>query len=138
MRRKARKKTKYTIGEVWSDIDHRFVKDGIGGLKRAVNIEAVFTSIDNILKTSKGERVMLTEFGSEIHGLMFERLNSTSVSFITRILKDTIGAWDDRVTTDEISISRDPDNNSVGIAMRVMIRGYEDIFKYEMNIKGTI
>jgi len=136
MKRKARKHTKVSVGEVWSDLDHKFIKDSVGGIKKAVNVEAVYTSIDNILRTHKGERVMLPSFASDIHGLMFEPLTSTTVSFITRILKDTIEAWDDRVTIEEVSISRDPDRNGLDIGFIFMIRGYEDTFQYETQLRG--
>ena len=136
MRRRAKKKTVYSTGEIWSDIDHRFVKDSVGALKKAVNIQAVYSSIDNILRTNKGERVMLPQFASDIHGMMFEPLNQASVSFLTKGIKDTIEFWDNRVKVEEISIGRDPDRNTLSIALVFMIQGYTDAFQYETPITG--
>ena len=136
MRRRAKKATVYSTGEVWSDLDHRFVKDSVGALKRAVNIQSVYTSIDNILRTYKGERVMLPQFASDIHGMMFETLDQTTVSFLTKGIKDTIEAWDNRVRIEEVSIGRDPDRNTLSVALVFMIQGYNDTFQYETPITG--
>lgn len=138
MRTRRKKNTITTVGEVWSDIDHRFVKDAVGALKKAVNIEAVYTSIDNILRTMKGERVMLPEFASELHGMMFEPLTQTAVNFITRGIKESIEQWDDRVAVNEVTISRDPDRNIISIGLVFMVAGYSETFKYEQPIQGKI
>ena len=47
-----------TIGTIWSEIDYRFVKDAQGLLKTVVNVGAVMSSIDSILKTRRGERTI--------------------------------------------------------------------------------
>ena len=136
MKRRAKKPTIYTTGVVWSDIDHRFVKDSVGALKRAENVEAVYTSIDNILRTMKGERVMLPTFASDLRGLLFEPLTQASVSFLTKGIKDTIEAWDNRVKVEEVSIARDPDRNVLSIALVFRIHGYSDTFQYATPITG--
>jgi len=42
--------------EVWSEIDPEIVSDGLGQIKRVINVDAVKASIDNILRTRPGER----------------------------------------------------------------------------------
>lgn len=41
---------------VWSDLHHGINTDSQGALKRVVNVDSVYTSIDNILGTFQGER----------------------------------------------------------------------------------
>lgn len=46
------------ITTVWSDLDSRIVQDAQGGIKKAENVAAVLSAINNILKTSPGERCL--------------------------------------------------------------------------------
>lgn len=124
------------IGEIWSDIDHRLVQDAQGLLKKVINIKAVQTSVDNILRTRKGERVMLPEFGAGLNDVVFESMNSPLIDLISRDLKNEIETWDDRVTVTQVRYLDDPDNNSVVIEISFTIKGFYKIFKQEVSIKG--
>jgi phage baseplate assembly protein W len=126
------------ITSVWSDIDHRIIADSLGDIKIAINVDSVVTSIDNILRTSFGERVMRPEFGSNLHSMIFENTNSTMMDFLSRQLKDTIERWDNRVAIDELKYFEDPDKNSISIEVSFAIRGYQGIFKHTTNVGGEL
>ena len=70
------------VSEIWSDLDHRFVQDAQGRLKKVINAQSVMTSIDNILRTYKGERCMLPSFGSILREVTFELIDSDIVDFV--------------------------------------------------------
>ncbi len=122
--------------EVWSDLDHRFVQDAQGRLKKVDNLNSVMTSISNILNTNPGERVMLSEFGSPLRGIVFESMESEELEFVSQRMKEAIEAWDDRVEVVEIQFSQDPDHSSVNFELLFSIVGYDKTFKYQTNIKG--
>lgn len=124
------------IEEIWSDLDHRLVQDAKGNLKKAINIQAVLSSVDNILQTSKGERVMLPEFGSSLKDMAFESMNSPILDLISRDIKNEIEMWDDRVSVTQVRYMDDPDANSVVLEIYFSIKGYYKIFKQEVAIKG--
>ena len=124
------------IETVWSDLDHRFIQDDKGELKSVINIAAVQSSVDNILRTSKGERVMLPEFGSSLRGMAFESMNSPIIDLISRDLKNEIETWDDRVSVTQVRYMDDPDHNAVIIEISFTIKGYYKIFKQEVPIRG--
>lgn len=124
------------ISTIWSDLDHRLSQDAQGALKKVINVQAVMTSVDNILRTSKGERVMLPEFGSGLKDIMFESMNSPIMDLISQSIKDEIEMWDDRVLVTQIRYSEEPDSNAVIIEIAFMIKGYYKIFKQEISIKG--
>ena len=126
------------IQTVWSDLDHRFIQDAQGALKKVINIQAVMTSIDNILRTSKGERVMLPEFGSSFRTMIFETMNSPLLDIVSQNLKNEIETWDDRVTVTQIRYMEEPDSNSIIVEIAFTIKGYPTIFKHEVSIKGEI
>jgi len=124
------------ISEIWSEIDSRFVPDAQGRLKRVINVEAVKAGIDNILRTRKGERVMLPNFGSILPDIVFEPLTSTSVKLLRRIIKEDVERWDDRVIVETTDFYLDADNSSLSISLYFRIRGFSNIFTYETEFRG--
>jgi len=124
------------ISEIWSEIDPRFVPDAQGRLKRVINVEAVKAGIDNILRTRKGERVMLPNFGSILPDIVFEPLTSTSVKLLRRIIKEDVERWDDRVIVETTDFYLDADNSSLSISLYFRIRGFSNIFTYETEFRG--
>ena len=126
------------IGTIWSEIDHRFTQDAQGNLKIAENVAAVMSSIDNILRTRKGERCMLPEFGSNLMDAVFEPMNDTILKYLSRDIKTTIERWDDRVVIDDIQLYSDPDQGSIAITILFAIKGHGNIYKYQSQIRGEI
>lgn len=121
---------------VWSELDHRLAQDSLGNLKLAENVAAVMSSIDNILRTRKGERVMLPEFGSNLGDIVFESMDNTLFKYLTRDIKATIERWDDRVIVDDIQIYPDPDQASLSITVLFAIKGHGNIYRYHTSIRG--
>lgn len=122
--------------DIWSDIDYRITNNSVGDIKIAVNVDSVMTSIDNILRTSCGQRVMRPEFGSNLKSLLFENMNSAMIDYLDRQLKDNIERWEDRVIIAELSHYKDPDRNSVSIDISFSIKGHQGIFKHSVDIAG--
>lgn len=128
--------TSFQAKEIWSDLDHRFRQDGQGNLKKVVNVAAVMSSIDNILRTNKGERVMLPQFGSGLRSMLFEGINQTLMKFTSRQIREAIETWDDRVIVSEVELSVEPDHSAISVIISFIIKGLEDIFQYETTIRG--
>ena len=61
--------------EIWSDL-HQDLLASDSGIRKVVNVDSVKTSIDNILRTRLGERVMLPQFGSAFPDILFESMTS--------------------------------------------------------------
>jgi phage baseplate assembly protein W len=123
---------------VWSDIDPRFVGDALGGIRLSVNIDAVMSSIDNIVRTSPGERLMNRNFGLGLRNVLFENMNSTLLNLVSRRLKEVIEAEDDRVLVTEISFFQEPDLNTVSLGIKFVIKGQNNIYKYVTSVKGEL
>ena len=99
----------------YSDVNPRY------GIKSSnildSGLEAINSSIENILGTSFGERLFLPEFGSRIGNLLFENINDETAQNIFDELTNAINNWEPRieVVLDESYIVPDPDNNSYQI-----------------------
>lgn len=126
------------ISEIWSDLDGRLERDALGQIRKAINVDAVMTSIDNIIRTSPGERVMLPQFGCSLRAMLFENMNSALLTHLSRQIKSSIELWDDRIEIVEIAIYQEPDINMVSVKVRFAIPGQSRIFEYVTSVKGEI
>jgi len=122
---------------VWSDIDSEFRLDSTGGIAIRPDVEAVKQSIDNILRTRKGERLFLPQFGSFLEDLIFEPMDEMSLVDVSRRLKDEIEYWDDRVIVDFVGFEKDEDRGTLSLLVRFSIRGLGGMYTFrKVLLKG--
>jgi len=125
------------IEVIWSDLHPSIIPDGLGDIKIVTNVASVMGSIDNILRTQKGERVMLPEFGSNLGSMVFENIDDTLMKFIAHDVKESIERWDDRVSVEQVRATTDPDKSAVAIVVKFRIKGYgSSIFEHEILMRG--
>lgn len=125
-----------TIPVIWSDIHSQVRVDARGSIKVVTNVEAVISSIDNILRTRPGERVMLPTFGAGMQDLVFELTSQSAFDNLAYKIRTSIEQWDDRVIIQSIDFSTDPDRNLLTVKMLFAIRGYDEIFTYSTSLLG--
>ncbi len=91
----------------------------IGGTETSVAVsekyDHVNESIQQILDTSPGERVMLPEFGSRLRELIFEPNNAVLKALARVYVTDAIKRWEKRVTVKEVYIDDSPENLDKGM-----------------------
>jgi phage baseplate assembly protein W len=124
------------VTEIWSDIHSRVVVDARGSIKKVVNVDSVITSIDNILRTRPGERVMLPSFGAGMQDLVFESTSQDVYDSLADAIKTAIERWDDRVIINSVDFFTVPDQNLLTVKMFFGIRGYDKIFEYSTALMG--
>lgn len=125
-----------SIDIIWSDLDHRLISDSLGKLQLNINVKAVMTSIDNILRTHFGERVMFPQFGFGMDSVLFESMSSDELDMASSDIKRVIEAFDDRPEITEVSFYKYPDQGLVFIGIKFRIRGFDEIFKFDFPIIG--
>ncbi len=80
--------------------------------------EDVENSIRVIIETKLGERVLRNQFGSEIHDLLFEPLNSNMRTYMASSLKETLTLNEPRITVLSVNLEqRDPTLGRVDITV---------------------
>ena len=117
--------------EVWSELHHEFKTDPQGNLKKVINVEAVKSSIMNILGTRQGQRLFFPTFAEAFSSMLFETIDSHLSSFLSDQMKTVVERWDDRVTVISSEFLSQPDRNTVSVTLYFAIRGYQDIFTLE-------
>jgi phage baseplate assembly protein W len=63
-----------------------------------------------ILTTSKGERVMRSDFGCGIHDYVFTVINTTTLSLIEDSVREALVLWEPRIEVLAVDISREKIN----------------------------
>ena len=116
--------------EIWSDLHHELKTDVQGSIKKVINVEAVKTAIDNILRTPRGTRVMLRDFGSNLKSMLFENIDDSLVNMIENEIKEAITTWDNRVSINAIDFKTDADRNQISVSIKFAVRGYDKIFNF--------
>lgn len=66
--------------------------------------EQAKSNLKNLLLTKRGERVMQPEFGSGLHSLLFEQLDSEFESKLQQTITDVVSYWLPYITIDEIDV----------------------------------
>ncbi len=103
--------------------------DENGQIKVAKYEECVRQSIEMILSTSKGERVMRPDFGCSIHEKVFAPNNSGTVGQIVSDVRDALIEWEPRI--DVLDVDTIPDSsqpNLILIQINYQIRTTNNIF----------
>ncbi len=118
---------------IWSDL-HSDLLASDSGLRVSLNVDAVKVSVNNILRTRLGERVMLPEFGSAFPDILFEGMTSDMQENLISSIQDAITTWEPRVKITTLKVYFDPDLHKVRIQLYLQIIGYERIFEHNVLI----
>lgn len=83
-----------------------------GGLAYSEGGEDIEEAIWIILGTSKGERVMLPDFGCSIHDLVFEPLNPNTIGDIEYHVKDALIMWEPRIDVLNVQVGQEQEEKN--------------------------
>ena len=70
--------------------------------------EDIRQSLQILLATARGERVMREDFGCDLNGLLFEEVDQSLVNRITSLVSDAILYHEPRIQLDRLDVSGDP------------------------------
>jgi len=91
--------------------------DAQGGLALTSERSELDQSIQIILATAPGQRVMRPNFGCRLHELVFAPNNSQTVAQARRFVEEALGMWEPRIRVTEVDVRTDRQD-----ASRLLIR----------------
>jgi len=101
------------------------MKNELGYFKQTkTTLEQAVHNIKNLLLTIPGERVAQPEFGSRLHHILFEQIDSEEQLFarVKDVIKEAIKIWLPYVIIDEINVAVDNRlQNNLNIAIKFSI-----------------
>jgi Bacteriophage baseplate protein W len=104
------------------------VDDKEGTIRLSEYEQDIRESIWIILSTSKGERVMRADFGCGIHDMVFEVINTTTLSAIEDNVQEALAAFEPRI--DVVSVKAESNGGVDGqlrISIDYMVRGTNNL-----------
>lgn len=107
---------------IWSDLNNDFSTDERGDLKISTNADAVGESIENILMTRVGERVMRPDFGSFLQRFLFEPLHEDTAYKIAVEVSRAL-QQEDRFVAEQIEVAVDRSLQGYRIRIGGVIKG---------------
>jgi len=96
--------------------------------------EDIRESLNILLSTSLGERVMQPRYGCNLEDYLFEPLNSTTVGFIKNLVSNAILFYEPRIVAEEITVTGDDSaalfEGRFSIEVKYSIPGTNSRFNY--------
>lgn len=90
-----------------------------GDFKRVDNINVIITSWNNILMTPRRTYIMDPEYGSDLHKILFDPVDESTVERIKAEVVSRIRLYDDRATIEEVEILLN--SNRKGFTVNLLI-----------------
>jgi uncharacterized protein len=100
--------TVQTIADQWLGTGLRFPvrPDALtGGLPRVAGMERIRQSIEQILDTEPGERIMLPDFGCGLRRYLMEPNTLTTRTAIAKDVENALARWEPRIRLTDVSVT---------------------------------
>ena len=96
-------------------------KESTKDLLKLTNLEAVRTSLKNILNTTANSRLLNPEVDFNLRKYLFERLNGNIAYFIGYELCTRITLYEPRVIIDNVNVALDFENDAYNVSLTVKV-----------------
>ncbi len=96
--------------------------NSLGGVKESKESQKIKESIQIILGTQHGERLMRPNFGCNLKSLVFAPNNAATANLARFYVEDGLGIWEPRIHLDEVVVQNDNVKARLMIHIRYRIR----------------
>jgi phage baseplate assembly protein W len=104
------------------------------GVEMVTAVQDINQSLNILLSTSLGERVMQPQYGCDLHDYLFDPMNSTVIGFIRDLVTNAIMFFEPRIVAERIEVtsadSFDLIEGRFTISVEYMIPGSNSRFNY--------
>lgn len=91
------------LGRGWS-FPPTFHNGPIVGVEMVENEVDIHQSIEILLNTSKGERVMLPDYGCDLQSFLFESINDSKMHLLKEIVRSAIVTYEPRIELNDVIV----------------------------------
>jgi phage baseplate assembly protein W len=114
---------KQVIGSDGKIYDYLAKITAAGDFKRIQDLNVIISSWNNILMTPKRTYLHDPEYGSDLHLMLFEPADDTTVDRIKTELQESLATYDDRATIEDIEVVIKPNNKGYTLNIQVDYEG---------------
>jgi phage baseplate assembly protein W len=94
-----------------------------GDFKRVKDIDVIITSWNNILMTQRRTYLFDPEYGSDLHKIVFEPVDDTTIERIKTEVETRIRLYDDRATIEDIKVLLNKNGKGYTVNIEVEYEG---------------
>jgi uncharacterized protein len=91
------------------------VVDEEGRIVRATDTAVIDRSIELILSTARGERLMRPDFGSTLHTFLFKPLNEATRGRMATAVKQALQQWEPRIRLLSVAVGVAPGDGTTAL-----------------------
>ena len=73
--------------------------------------EDIKESLEILLSTKKGERIMMPDYGCNLHHLVFESINADLINRLRNMIEASVTKYEPRITLNNVDIRPDANND---------------------------
>jgi phage baseplate assembly protein W len=95
--------------------------DHTGAIGLSEGVPDLDRSIEIVLMTAPGERLMRPQFGCRIWDLMFEPVNANLLGLISQAVRDALAQWEPRIEVQEVTPVQDAESSGL-VQIRIVYR----------------
>jgi phage baseplate assembly protein W len=115
--------------DIYTNLDVRLNNRAKGDLYSLDDVDAIKTSIKNIILTDPGERFFNPKFGGGIRRTLFENISEDTEFYIKTIVEAAIKNFEPRVNLIEVYVTAVPDDNLYHLSILFSILNNPDMQK---------
>jgi uncharacterized protein len=101
--------------------------DAAGGVAESAGVRKIEESIQIILGTQYGERVMRPTFGCNLKSLVFAPNNIATANLARHYVEDGLGRWEPRIELMEVLVENDNVGGALRIHVHYRVRATQDV-----------
>lgn len=100
-----------------------------GRIKMSNYEEDIKESIGIIMRTRKGERMMMPEFGCDLYEYVYETMDDSSLSRMENEIMNALIVWEPRITDIEVRVYRNENTEGqLDISVKYVVRSTNNLF----------
>ncbi len=93
------------LGRGWS-FPPTFSNTGIVGVEMVEKELDIEQSLEVLLNTGKGERIMLPDYGCDLHLFLFNSINDSEMNLLQEMIRSSIINYEPRIELNDVIIDR--------------------------------
>lgn len=113
--------------------------DSQGRIVRVDEVDAINRSIQLILGTAKGERLMRPDFGSDLFNFLFQPLSAINKGRMATTVKSALQKWEPRIRVMDVAVSSNPRNAAtalISVEYKVRSNNTKANYVYPFYLRG--
>ena len=119
------------LKKTWTDLDMSFENKLNGDINIFEHVDAIKSSMRNIMQTMQGSRRMLPNFAKGVYELLFEPMDEITANFIGEGVLDALQRWESRIIINNIDIIPYYDQGYYEIKVTFKLKNLEQSGKEE-------